>query len=257
MGFPHTRAPECFREGSHPTRASDVYSFGALAFRLLCHQYPFEADLAQEGRPAPSLAAIEARAAKAQLERKIRTQVPRTLRPLLRKCLALDPSERFADGSELKGYLDSYIESRNAWRAFRKAVARSALLGSSAVAAGFFIYKAATHEPTKLSIPQVPEPTVISTLDPPGEAIFFERERLALPETYDADTKLDWSIGLATDNRYAAYLVAGERVMSRLDPVFATLDLATLRTLNAKVQFEGRNAAAVAQEYLRSKGFLP
>ncbi len=42
-----------------------------------------------------------------------------------------------------------------------------------------------------------------------------------------------------------------------LDPVFATLDLATLRTLNAKVQFEGRDASAVAQEYLKSKGFLP
>ena len=42
-----------------------------------------------------------------------------------------------------------------------------------------------------------------------------------------------------------------------LDPVFATLDLTTLQTLNAKMQVEGRNAAAVAQDYLSSKGFLP
>ncbi len=42
-----------------------------------------------------------------------------------------------------------------------------------------------------------------------------------------------------------------------LDPIFATLDLITLQTLNAKVQLEGRDAAAVAQEYLKSKGFLP
>lgn len=41
-----------------------------------------------------------------------------------------------------------------------------------------------------------------------------------------------------------------------LDPVFRTLDLVTLQTLNAKVQVEGRDAAVVVQEYLKSKGFL-
>jgi len=41
-----------------------------------------------------------------------------------------------------------------------------------------------------------------------------------------------------------------------LDPVFESLDLLTLQTLNAKIAVEGQNAADVAREYLISKGFL-
>ena len=41
-----------------------------------------------------------------------------------------------------------------------------------------------------------------------------------------------------------------------IDPVFESLDLVTLQTLNAKRAVEGRNAADVAREYLDSKGFL-
>jgi len=41
-----------------------------------------------------------------------------------------------------------------------------------------------------------------------------------------------------------------------LDPVFETLDLETLQTLNAKIAVEGRNETDVAKEYLISKGFL-
>jgi osmoprotectant transport system substrate-binding protein len=41
-----------------------------------------------------------------------------------------------------------------------------------------------------------------------------------------------------------------------LNPVFRTLDLETLQTLNAKIAFEGQDAAVVAGEYLKAKGFL-
>jgi len=41
-----------------------------------------------------------------------------------------------------------------------------------------------------------------------------------------------------------------------LDPVFETLDLETLQTLNAKIAVEGQNATTVAKEYLTLKGFL-
>ena len=41
-----------------------------------------------------------------------------------------------------------------------------------------------------------------------------------------------------------------------LDPVFESLDLVTLQTLNAKIAVEGQNATDVAREYLISKGFL-
>jgi len=45
-------------------------------------------------------------------------------------------------------------------------------------------------------------------------------------------------------------------ISSILDPVFETLNLETLQTLNAKITVEGQNATAVAKEYLTSKGFL-
>lgn len=41
-----------------------------------------------------------------------------------------------------------------------------------------------------------------------------------------------------------------------LNPVFESLDLVTLQTLNARIALEGQAAADVAREYLVSKGFL-
>jgi osmoprotectant transport system substrate-binding protein len=41
-----------------------------------------------------------------------------------------------------------------------------------------------------------------------------------------------------------------------LAPVFASLDAATLRKLNAEISLEGRDAKAVAAAYLKSKGFV-
>ena len=41
-----------------------------------------------------------------------------------------------------------------------------------------------------------------------------------------------------------------------LGPVFESLDLVTLQTLNGRIAVEGRNATDVAREYLTEKGFL-
>ncbi len=42
-----------------------------------------------------------------------------------------------------------------------------------------------------------------------------------------------------------------------LDPVFATLTLETLQSLNAEIAVDGKDAGAVAVSYLKSKNFLP
>ena len=42
-----------------------------------------------------------------------------------------------------------------------------------------------------------------------------------------------------------------------LKPAFASLDRLTLQRLNAAIQVEGRDARAVAKEYLSGKGLLP
>lgn len=41
-----------------------------------------------------------------------------------------------------------------------------------------------------------------------------------------------------------------------LDPVFGSLNLETLQSLNSKIAFEGQNAADVARSYLKGNGFL-
>ncbi|MFQ5996679.1 MAG: ABC transporter substrate-binding protein [Dehalococcoidales bacterium] len=46
------------------------------------------------------------------------------------------------------------------------------------------------------------------------------------------------------------------KIESILNPVFASLNLETLQTLNAKIAFEGQAAADVARDYLISKRFL-
>ncbi len=54
----------------------------------------------------------------------------------------------------------------------------------------------------------------------------------------------------------AEVLEAYPQIRDLLDPVFATLDAATLQGLNAKIQVEGQDYSAVATEYLTAEEFL-
>lgn len=54
----------------------------------------------------------------------------------------------------------------------------------------------------------------------------------------------------------AAVLEKHPAIKTLLEPVFASLDLATLQTLNAKIAVEGQDAKQVATGYLKDKGFL-
>jgi osmoprotectant transport system substrate-binding protein len=54
----------------------------------------------------------------------------------------------------------------------------------------------------------------------------------------------------------ASVLEHHPEIRDGLDPVFRSLDEATLRRLNAAIAVDGENARQVAREYLRSKGFM-
>ena len=54
----------------------------------------------------------------------------------------------------------------------------------------------------------------------------------------------------------AATLKEYPQIKDLLDPVFKTLTLETLQTLNAKIAVEGEDAKKVAKDYLTEKGFL-
>jgi osmoprotectant transport system substrate-binding protein len=53
-----------------------------------------------------------------------------------------------------------------------------------------------------------------------------------------------------------AVLKAHPEIAEDLKPVFASLDLKTLQTLNGRIQVNGEAAKDVAADYLKSKGFL-
>jgi osmoprotectant transport system substrate-binding protein len=54
-----------------------------------------------------------------------------------------------------------------------------------------------------------------------------------------------------------AVLKQSPQIAGLLDPVFASLTLATLQRLNAEIAIDGEDAGAVAVSYLKSKHFLP
>ena len=52
------------------------------------------------------------------------------------------------------------------------------------------------------------------------------------------------------------YLKPSLEIESILKPVFLSLDLVKLQTLNGKIVVEGQDAGAVAEEYLKANNFL-
>jgi len=83
--------------------ALDVWGLGALAFDLLADRPPWEAD-----------AGLEAweRAAAADRAPELPREVPRRLRTILDKALALDPKARYATAGELADDLDAFLARR-------------------------------------------------------------------------------------------------------------------------------------------------
>ncbi|NHC22424.1 protein kinase [Nocardioides sp. IC4_145] len=94
MGTPQYLSPEQAR-GNSATPASDVYALGVVAFEMLAGHRPFQADspvataLAHLNDPVPDLPG----------------SVPADLASVVRRAMAKDPAERYADASALAAAL--------------------------------------------------------------------------------------------------------------------------------------------------------
>jgi osmoprotectant transport system substrate-binding protein len=54
----------------------------------------------------------------------------------------------------------------------------------------------------------------------------------------------------------AAVLERNPQIKTALEPVFASLNIETLRALNSKIAVEGQDPRRVAADYLKSKGLV-
>ena len=101
IGSPHYVSPEQV-SGRQPVPASDVYSLGVVLYELLTGQKLFEhtnvtaiAIAHIEEEPEPPSASVE--------------DVDPALDALVLRCLEKDPADRFQDGNELAGAIDSVM----------------------------------------------------------------------------------------------------------------------------------------------------
>ena len=109
MGCRLVRAPECFIPGSHPSRPSDVYSFGSLIYRMITGRFPF-----QKERDDGTLSDIVVETYKDKDEWNTfvdkRTAVlPKPFRNLVRSCM-YDDAQRIQHGKELVERVDEMID---------------------------------------------------------------------------------------------------------------------------------------------------
>jgi eukaryotic-like serine/threonine-protein kinase len=105
LGTPHYVAPEVAASSARgATTASDVYSLGAVLYELIAGRPPFEA----EGVPA-LLRKIENETASFQAA----CSAPRDLAVICLKCLAKEPSRRYASARDMADDLHRWIGGRN------------------------------------------------------------------------------------------------------------------------------------------------
>ena len=105
MGTPPYMSPEQCRGGKHVDERSDIYSLGCILFQLVCGRPPFVyesigeqiAAHLHESPPSPSSLAG-----------------PTALEPIIRRCLAKSPDERFASMADVAAALDRVQSGRAA-----------------------------------------------------------------------------------------------------------------------------------------------
>jgi serine/threonine-protein kinase len=106
-GTPTTIAPEMWSTSSGTT-ASDIYSMGVTAYRLLTGEWPFEGtrDELRLAVPLGKYVPLRDRA----------PHVSRRLGDRVRKAMELDPADRFADWREMHAELGRHGVVANVWR---------------------------------------------------------------------------------------------------------------------------------------------
>ena len=105
LGTPNYMPPEQAGQHDQVGVTSDVYSLGAILYRIIIGRPPFQASSALETlRQVMKEEAVPLR--------QLNSAIDKNLETICMKCLAKDPAKRYASALELKDDLQSYLESR-------------------------------------------------------------------------------------------------------------------------------------------------
>lgn len=101
LGSPAYMAPE-YIDGKTPDERSDIFSFGAMFYRLTTGAYPFSAPTTHA--LLKQIAAGECRPAN-----RLNTQIHARIARLIHRCLHVEPSERFASAGDVVAECDQIL----------------------------------------------------------------------------------------------------------------------------------------------------
>lgn len=214
-GFVYTRAPEAFKLESHPRKESDVWSFGALAYRLYTGEYPLESELGAAEDPVAFMANMDDETLNGILDRKMEKVSfggSQRLKRLVRQCLNADPHCRPYDGDFLLRTLNEALAKpdypRETLEAFKKWGVPTAVTGliAAAVVGGAMVMS--TGSPSVRPVPRI---NGLLYLEDSGSVSFDTEYLRDLPKVFDDNMMTIGVDGIAkrsTSDRNVAYLAS-------------------------------------------------
>ena len=211
MGCVYTRAPECFKEKSHPNERSDNYAWACIAYKLITGKYPLEEELNNSKDPEKFFDQLGQQGVDKLLQRKVRKNIPKKLQKIIGKNLRYNTFNRDYNGNSLTENLEDTIENMSYWKSFKRHTRNALMYVTLPIAlVSLAAYNIETHEPTELKMPPTRIHGCLYPNEKQQEHIEFESEEINdLPEpmtgmVFEGGAKYAKA---CTNNRNVAYLV--------------------------------------------------
>jgi len=190
-----TRAPEGFLDGNNQDMRSDIYSLGATLTYLFSGATPHQ-------------------------DPKALKRVPRRVRKVLKKCLEVNPKDRYHDAVEVHSALKKAVDDTSSIRKFWAHIKKWGLsVGLPLIIFGAFAYLSDIYEPQKLGMPETHVSSSSLEEISSDERIVFDAENIpSESESVSAsgvssgspfwDIKdIEYYAKHSTNNRVVAYLI--------------------------------------------------
>lgn len=177
VGTPLAMAPEVLR-GEPATPAADLYSLGALLFRLVSGRYPVEAATLDE------LRAKQERGERLAL-RTLRPELPRAFVQVVERALESDPAARFPDAAAMERALGASVTLRAGEERRPLRVLAFVALAAVMLVAGWLVTRRPAP-PVSSIVDRAAEPSPSRTGSPlvpaPGAALSTSAPAVATPQ---------------------------------------------------------------------------